>query len=253
MNKFDAFCNLILEVYTKVNVPYDGRNAPERYNNPGGAYPFKNSKQYGMEGVGTIGGGHKIAKYPTVESGIAANIAHLKSMPIIGKTVGQARHYWVNGNFNGSKALTGMDSNQVITQELLNDPNWLSQWMVGTARDEGFPVAKLTAQTMNKGLAMAGSGAATSSQYAAQETPATQTDNNTANTTAANNTQGQPNAEDANKAENDPIVGGYAKTLKDIYANVKGGGEITSDIAKQGFDVANKAAQGFLKTYSKKA
>jgi hypothetical protein len=139
MNNFDSYCNLILEVYGKrVDVPYDGRTAPNRYNNPGGAYPKKGFEKYGMEGYGIIGGGHPIAKYPTVAHGIAANIAHLKSMPIVGKTVGQARHYWVKGNFNGSISLSGMNSNQVITKEMLNDPQWLAQWMRGTAKDEGF-------------------------------------------------------------------------------------------------------------------
>jgi hypothetical protein len=139
MSKFDEFCNLIMEAYGKrVDVPYDGRTAPDRFNNPGGAYPKKGFEKYGMEGYDIIGGGHPIAKYPTLGHGIAANIAHLKSMPIVGKTVGQARHYWVNGNFNGSKPLSGMDNNQVITQELLNDPNWLAQWIKATAKDEGF-------------------------------------------------------------------------------------------------------------------
>lgn len=139
MDKFDTYCNLILEAYGKrVDVPFDGRPASDRYNNPGGAYPSKKFTKYGMEGYGIIGGGHPIAKYPTLAHGIAANIAHLKSMPIVGKTVGQARHYWVYGNFRGSKNLSGMDSNQVITQELLNDPNWLAQWMNATAKDEGF-------------------------------------------------------------------------------------------------------------------
>lgn len=139
MTNFDKFCNFILEAYSKwIDVPLDGRSAPDRYNNPGGAYPKQSFEKFGMEGYGIIGGGHKIAKYPDLASGIAANIEHLRSMPIVGKTVGEARYYWVNGKFGGSKPVTGMDSNQVITAELLTDPNWLAQWMKGTAQDEGF-------------------------------------------------------------------------------------------------------------------
>jgi hypothetical protein len=140
MHRFDTYCNLILEAFygKRVDIPFDGRPASDRYNNPGGAYPSQKFTKYGMEGYGIIEGGHPIAKYPTLAHGIAANIAHLKSMPIVGKTVGQARNYWVYGNFRGSKNLSGMDSNQVITQELLNDPNWLAQWMNATAKDEGF-------------------------------------------------------------------------------------------------------------------
>ena len=139
MNAFDKFCNLVLETYgTKLDVPNDGRSAPDRYNNPGGAYPSQKFEKYGLEGYGVIGGGHPIGKYPSLSNGIAANIAHLKSMPIVGKKVSEARYYWINGNMGGTQPLIGMDNNQVITQELLNDPNWLAQWMRATAAAEGF-------------------------------------------------------------------------------------------------------------------
>jgi len=139
MNEFDKFCNLVLETYgTKLDVPNDGRSAPDRYNNPGGAYPSQKFEKYGLEGYGVIGGGHPIGKYPSLANGIAANIAHLKSMPIVGKKVSEARYYWINGNMGGTQPLIGMDNNQVITPELLNDPNWLAQWMKATAAAEGF-------------------------------------------------------------------------------------------------------------------
>jgi len=132
-----TFKQFILE-FTRVDVPNDGRTAPTRYNNPGGAYPKSGLERYGMQGYGIIGGGHRIAKYPSPAHGVAANIAHLRTMPIMGKTLGQARHYWVNGNFNGSMNMPGMNVSQVITPELLNDQNWLVQWMVTTARLEGY-------------------------------------------------------------------------------------------------------------------
>jgi len=132
-----TFKQYLLE-FTRVDVPNDGRTAPTRYNNPGGAYPKSGLEQYGMQGYGIIGGGHKIAKYPTPAHGVAANIAHLRAMPITGKTVGQARHYWVYGNFGGSKDMPGMDASQVITPELLKDQNWLAQWMTTTAQLEGY-------------------------------------------------------------------------------------------------------------------
>ena len=139
MSEFDKLCNLILEVYGKrMDIPYDGRNAPDRYNNPGGAYPSAKFEPFGLQGYGIIGGGHPIGYYPTVANGVAANIAHLRSMPVVGKTVGEARYYWVNGKMGGRMPLIGMDSNQVITAELLQDPNWLSRWMKSTAAAEGF-------------------------------------------------------------------------------------------------------------------
>lgn len=142
MNYFDKLCNQLLnEVYGKqLNIPYDGVPAPNRFNNPGGAYPSQKFVPFGLEGYGIIGGGHPIAKYPTLEQGVAANIFHLRGMPIVGKTVQQARNYWVNGDINNSNnaVVYGMDPNQVITPELLQDQTWLAQWMQGTARGEGF-------------------------------------------------------------------------------------------------------------------
>lgn len=145
-----TFKQFLKEAYNhRVDIPYDGQtNAATRYNNPGGAYPRKDLEPYGLEGYGVIGGGHKIGKYPTVGHGVAANIAHLRKLPVVGGTVANARHYWVYGRA-GSKELPGMDNNQVITQELLKDPNWLAQWMNATARAEGFQ-GKITQQDYNE-------------------------------------------------------------------------------------------------------
>lgn len=135
-----TFKQFIKEAFNnRVDIPYDGKtNAPTRYNNPGGAYPAQKFEKLGLKGYGVIGGGHKIGLYSTVGDGVAANVYHLRSMPIVGKTVAQARNYWVYGNFNGSKSLPGMNDNQVITDQLLKDHNWLAAWMIATARAEGF-------------------------------------------------------------------------------------------------------------------
>lgn len=135
-----TFKKYLTEVWNKrVDIPYDNKtNAPTRYNNPGGAYPSQKFEKLGLRGYGVIGGGHKIGYYNSVQDGVAANIYHLRSMPVVGKTVAEMRHYWVNGNFNGRKSLPGMNDNQVITNELLQDHNWLASWMVATAKAEGF-------------------------------------------------------------------------------------------------------------------
>lgn len=122
----------------QVNIPYQGVPAPNRYNNPGGAYPSAKFVPYGLQGKGIIGGGHPIGYYPNVESGIAANMAHFKQMNPVGKTVGEMRNYWVTGKWGGSKPLSGMNENEVITQEKLNDPVWMGNWMRATAQDEGY-------------------------------------------------------------------------------------------------------------------
>jgi len=132
-----TFKQFLLEIKL-VNIPYDGRTAPTRYNNPGGAYPSSSFEKFGMKGYGIIGGGHKIGYYDNVADGVAANIYHLRKMPIVGKTVAEARNYWVTGRMGGRKSLPGMNDNQVITAELLKDHNWLAAWMVATAKEEGF-------------------------------------------------------------------------------------------------------------------
>ena len=122
-----------------VSIPYDGRPAPNRFNNPGGAYPRKDLVQFGMEGKGIIGGGHPIAKYPDLVSGAAANMEHFRLLNPVGKTVGQMRKKWVYGmGAKGSLPISGLDENKVITQNDLNDPTFMSKWMSGTAKAEGF-------------------------------------------------------------------------------------------------------------------
>jgi hypothetical protein len=121
-----------------VNIPYDGRNAANRYNNPGGAYPRKDLLQFGLEGQGIIGGGHPIGKYPSVAHGAAANMAHFSYLNPVGKTVGQARNQWVTGKSSGFMPLGGMDSNRVISPNDLNNPSFMKQWMRATAQAEGF-------------------------------------------------------------------------------------------------------------------
>lgn len=151
-----TFKEFIKEAYnTRIDIPYDGKtHAPTRFNNPGGAYPRKDLEPYGLEGYGVIGGGHKIGKYPSVAHGIAANIAHLRKLPIVNGSVGNARHYWVYGQ-SGHKDLPGMDSSQIITSALLKDPNWLAQWMVATARAEGFQ-GKLDKATFDEAFKILG-------------------------------------------------------------------------------------------------
>lgn len=236
MNNFDKFCNQILEAYGKrIDIPYDGRTAPDRFNNPGGAYPKKGLEKYGMEGYGLIGGGHPIAKYPTLANGIAANIAHLKSMPIVGKTVGEARHYWVNGNFQGSKSLSGMDNNQVITQELLNDPNWLAQWIKATAKDEGFSKSgrQIDDNSLNQAFAILQnkSNFEPSQAYASSnETPSSSSTTKT-----------------GENKEEDSFTSGLSQKISDIY-NKAGG--ITAASAKAALATAVNTGLGLINKYS---
>jgi hypothetical protein len=44
-----------------------------RYNNPGAQYPSTEAARFGQTGYGIIGGGHKIARFPSPVNGAAAN------------------------------------------------------------------------------------------------------------------------------------------------------------------------------------
>ena len=123
---------------TRQDIPYDGRTATKRYNNPGGAYPKATFVKLGMTGYGVIGGGHPIGNYPSVANGAAANMYQFRTMPVVGMTVGEARNYWVTGNKGGYMDLPGMNSNQVITYDLIENQDWLAGWMKSTAKAEGF-------------------------------------------------------------------------------------------------------------------
>lgn len=193
MKTFKQYLN---EAYNqRIDIPYDGKtNAPTRFNNPGGAYPRKDLEPYGLEGYGVIGGGHKIGKYPSVAHGVAANIAHLRKLPVVGGTVANARHYWVNGR-PGSMDLPGMDNSQIITQELLQDPNWLAQWMVATARAEGFQ-GRLDQQTFNDAFRIL------------NEAPPTRTPDYDGSNVEASDTQNMPPEEAEAEPEEYGTIGG---------------------------------------------
>ena len=257
MSKFDEFCNLILEAYGKrMDIEFDGRPASDRYNNPGGAYPSQKFEKYGMEGHGIIGGGHPIGRYPTLANGIAANMAHLKSMPVIGKTVAEARYYWVNGRWGGTKPLIGMNNNQVITAELLNDPNWLSQWMRATAAAEGFgnKGRQIDDASMQQGLAMLKSGGDINpnQQYASAEKQPQQTSQASGEqpqqTAQTGGEQPQQTTETEPVYDENPDVNTLMGKIASIYS--KG---ITPETARQALDTATDTGQAIFKKYSKGA
>lgn len=254
MSRFDEFCNLILETYGKrMDIEFDGRPASDRYNNPGGAYPSKKFEKYGMQGHGIIGGGHPIGRYPTLANGIAANMAHLKSMPVIGKTVAEARYYWVYGKWGGTKPLIGMNNNQVITAELLNDPNWLSQWMRATAAAEGFgnKGRRIDDASMQQGLAMLKSGGDINpnKSYASTDTQPQKTIKKLVPGAAqASGEQPQQTAETEPVYDDDPDVNSLMGKIAGIYS--KG---ITPETARQALNTAVNVGQGMFKKYSKGA
>jgi hypothetical protein len=92
-----------------------------RYNNPGAQWPSAESKQFGMTDVGVIGGGNKIAGFPTAVHGLASNMA-LLARKYVGMTVGSAIGKWSGG---GRGSVPGFRGDQVITEEMAKDPKFM--------------------------------------------------------------------------------------------------------------------------------
>jgi len=104
---------------SKVSVPRAEGPANVRYNNPGAAYPRKQDEKYGVEGYGIIGGGHKIAKFPTPVHGAAANF-DLFADKYTGMTFKDAMKKWRG---RPSPVPKGYSPNDVVDDNFLNDPN----------------------------------------------------------------------------------------------------------------------------------
>lgn len=89
-----------------------------RYNNPGAQYPSAEAARFGQTGYGIIGGGHKIARFPSPVNGAAANF-DLLYRKYTGMTIGAAGKKWTGANGFG---VPGYDSNAILTKQMLDDP-----------------------------------------------------------------------------------------------------------------------------------
>jgi hypothetical protein len=96
-----------------------------RYNNPGAMYPGRAAQMFGTTGTGIIGGGHKIANFPTATHGAAANMQNL-ALNYKGMKVGDALRKWSGGSRG---APVGYDKDQIITDELLQDKRFMTGFM----------------------------------------------------------------------------------------------------------------------------
>jgi len=103
----------------KVNVDKSQGAANVRYNNPAAAYPRKQDEKYGVEGYGTIGGGHKIAKFPTPVHGAAANF-DLFADNYVNMTFESAMKKWRGRK---SPVPSGYSASDVVSEDFLNDPD----------------------------------------------------------------------------------------------------------------------------------
>ncbi|MGN7752962.1 peptidoglycan-binding domain-containing protein [Sinorhizobium sp. 22678] len=89
-----------------------------RYNNPGAQYPSVEAASFGQTGYGIIGGGHKIARFPSPVNGAAANF-DLLYRKYTGMTIGAAGTKWTGAHGFG---IPGHDPDSTLTKQLLDDP-----------------------------------------------------------------------------------------------------------------------------------
>jgi uncharacterized protein (TIGR02594 family) len=101
--------------------------ATVRYRNPGAAYPGPSSKPFGGTTHAIIGGGHKIAIFPTMTDG-ASSMMHLLWRVYTGMTFSAAIAKWSGGNNINSylrviEAKTRWTRHDYVTKQLLETPD----------------------------------------------------------------------------------------------------------------------------------
>lgn len=89
-----------------------------RYNNPGAQYPSADAARFGQTGFGIIGGGHKIARFPSPVNGAASNF-DLLFRKYTGMTIGAAGEKWTGAHGFG---VPGYDPKATLTTTMLEDP-----------------------------------------------------------------------------------------------------------------------------------
>ncbi|WP_051386864.1 peptidoglycan-binding domain-containing protein [Bradyrhizobium sp. ARR65] len=89
-----------------------------RYCNPGAQYPSARAARFGQTGYGIIGGGHKIARFPSPVNGAASNF-DLLQRGYVGMRIGEAGVKWTGANGFG---VPGYDPNATLTKDMVNDP-----------------------------------------------------------------------------------------------------------------------------------
>ena len=88
-----------------------------RYCNPGAQYPSARAARFGQTGYGIIGGGHKIARFPSPVNGAASNF-DLLSRSYVGMRIGEAGTKWTGANGFG---VPGYDPNAILIKEMVDD------------------------------------------------------------------------------------------------------------------------------------
>lgn len=117
-----------------------------RHNNPGASYPAGWMNKYGMQGHSIIGGGHKIAYFPSAIQGAAANF-DLFSRGYAGMKLGDAIHKWSGGNSSSAYTdhvtrATGLTAQAPVTAEHWRNPRFAIPMLRAMAGWEKGPGGK---------------------------------------------------------------------------------------------------------------
>jgi hypothetical protein len=142
-----------------------------RYNNPGAQYPSTEAARFGQTGYGIIGGGHKIARFPSPVNGAAANF-DLLYRNYTGMTIGAAGTKWTGGHGFG---VPGYDSNSMLTKAMMDEESQAIALLKAIAHRESGRGNNLTEQQWRESHAMFKLGSA--DKYLASlgpDTPPTQ-------------------------------------------------------------------------------
>lgn len=127
-----------------------------RYFNPGAQYPSAEAAKFGQLGYGIIGGGHKIARFPSPVNGAASNF-DLLNRKYTGKTIGDAGRIWTGANGFG---VPGYDPGKLLTAEMLNDPAQAIALLKAIAGRESGRGNNLTEEQWRQAHAMFKAGSA---------------------------------------------------------------------------------------------
>ncbi len=129
-----------------------------RYNNPGAQYPSTEAARFGQSGYGIIGGGHKIARFPSPVNGAAANF-DLLYRNYTGMTIAAAGTKWTGGNGFG---VPGYDPNSILTKAMMDDEGQAIALLKAIAKRESGRGNNLTELQCSKHMRCSSSAARTS-------------------------------------------------------------------------------------------
>ncbi len=127
-----------------------------RYYNPGAQYPSARAARFGQTGYGIIGGGHKIARFPSPVNGAAANF-DLLSRSYVGMTIGEAGTKWTGAHGFG---VPGYNSDAILTKAMVEVPTQAIPLLKAIANRESGKGNNLTEEQWRQAHRMFKAGSA---------------------------------------------------------------------------------------------